>query len=127
MNARPGRDADVVAVLCTAPRTPDAGKPTAHELARQLVGERLCACANVIEGVTSWFWWEGKVDRAEECMLVLKTTRGLLPRLQQRFAELHPYAVPEFLAFDVDCGLPAYLGWVAAAVQAPVEPPGGVE
>ncbi len=111
-----------VLVLCTAPPTTGGGKPGAAELARQLVGERLCACANVIGGVTSFFWWEGRVDRADERLLLLKTTRALVERLQQRVVELHPYAVPEFLVLDIDRGLPAYLDWLAAAVQGPAAP-----
>jgi len=114
----------VAVVLCTAPRQAAPGKLAAHDLARQLVAERLCACANVLDGVTSFFWWEGAVDRADEVLLVLKTTRAALPLLQRRIVELHPYAVPEVLAVDVAHGLPSYLQWLVAAVAAPGAAPG---
>jgi len=122
-----GEGPAVVVVLCTVPRQAAAGKLAATDLARQLVAERLCACVNVLDGVTSFFWWEGAVDRAEEVLLVLKTTRAAWPLLQRRIVELHPYAVPEVLAVDVALGLPKYLAWLAAAVTAPgASPPGGV-
>lgn len=125
MTVRDGAPA-VAVVLCTAPRHAAAGKPAGADLARQLVEERLCACVNVLDGVTSFFRWEGAVDRADEVLLVVKTTRAALPALQRRIVELHPYAVPEVLAVDVAAGLPSYLQWLVAAVRVPgASPPGG--
>ena len=104
-------------VLCTAPVTAVAGKLSAADLAAQLVDERLCACVNVLPGVTSWFRWQGKVDRADESLLLIKTTAERLPALRTRVQQLHPYEVPEFLELQIADGLPAYLQWVLAAVQ----------
>jgi periplasmic divalent cation tolerance protein len=100
-------------VLCTAP----AG--VAEVLARQLVEERACACVNVLPGVRSVFRWQGKVDTADECLLLAKTTRAASANLRERIAALHPYDVPEVLEVAVDGGLPAYLRWLADAVQGP--------
>lgn len=105
-----------VVVLCTAPPRGERARPGASELAEQLVRERCCACVNVVPAVTSFFRWEGKVDRADESLLVIKTTAAALPQLQARLLELHPYAVPEVLALDVVGGAPAYLQWLADAV-----------
>jgi periplasmic divalent cation tolerance protein len=105
-----------VVVLCTAPAAGERGKLAADALARQLVEERLCACVNVLPGVRSVFRWQGKVDVAEECLLVLKTTRAAAARLRERIVALHPYEVPEVLEFDVDGGLPAYLQWLTSSV-----------
>lgn len=94
-------------VLMTAPDT-----ETAARLARALVDERLIACANVLPGVTSIYRWEGAVHEDAECLVVMKTREVLVPRLVERAAELHPYAVPELLALQVMDGLPAYCRWV---------------
>ena len=97
---------EAVVVLCTVP---PAG---ARDIARQLVDERLCACVNVIPAVLSTFRWEGRVESAEESLLVVKTTVGQAAGLRARIVELHPYDVPEVLELPVTGGLPAYLAWM---------------
>lgn len=106
-----------VVILCTAPLESRAGKPCAHDLARQLVEEQLCACVNVVPGVRSFFRWEGKVDVADELLLVIKTTAAMALRLRTRIVALHSYEVPEVLELAVDDGLPSYLAWLADAVR----------
>ena len=102
--------AGVVVVLCTAP--PDE----ADRLARQVVDERLCACANVLPRVRSFFRWQGKVDEADEQLLVVKTTAARADALRDRLVALHSYDVPEVLVLPVAGGLPAYLQWVVDSV-----------
>lgn len=97
---------------------PDAD--TALRVARELVRERLIACASVVPAVTSVYRWEGEVREDAEALVVMKTRTALLPRLFERAAEMHPYQVPELLAGPVATGLAAYCGWVmdeTAAVQ----------
>lgn len=106
-----------VVVLCTAPANGSNGRLSAEELAERLVDEGLCACVNVVPGVRSFFRWEGRVDRADELLLVVKTTVAAAPRLRTRITELHPYQVPEILELAVQGGLPAYLQWLAASVN----------
>jgi periplasmic divalent cation tolerance protein len=109
--------ADAVVVLCTAPAAGARGRLGAEDLARTLVEEGLAACVNVLPGVRSWFRWEGRVDRADELLLVVKTTAAGAAGLRERLRELHPYEVPEVLEFRVDGGLPGYLQWLAASVD----------
>jgi len=106
----------VVVVLCTAPANGSDGRLSAEDLAARLVDEGLCACVNVLPGVRSFFRWEGKVDRADEVLLIAKTTAAAAPRLRQRITELHPYRVPEVLELPVVGGLPAYLQWLGESV-----------
>lgn len=94
-------------VLMTAP-----GADSAEAVTRSLVEERLVACGNIIPGAVSVYRWKGEVHRDEEVVVVLKTTRSLLPRVLERAAELHPYDVPELLGQEVVEGAPAYLAWV---------------
>jgi periplasmic divalent cation tolerance protein len=76
----------------------------------------LCACVNVLAGVRSFFRWQGKVDSADECLLLVKTTAAAAARLRTRLAELHPYEVPEVLELPVGDGLPSCLRWLVDSV-----------
>lgn len=105
------RRADVVVVLVTCP-TAAVGR----RLARALLTRRLAACVNVLPGVDSHFWWRGRVDRAREVLLVIKTTRSAFARLRRAVAALHPYDVPEILALPVLAGHRPYLDWVACSI-----------
>ena len=103
----------VTAVLTTAPDT-----SVAESLAQRLVEERLAACANVLPGVTSVFWWEGSVQSEGEVLVLLKSTEARYPALRDRLLELHPYDVPEVLRLPVAGGSEGYLEWVRSEVDA---------
>ena len=92
---------------------PDAER--AISLARALVDEGLAACVNVVPGVRSIYRWEGKIEESDEVLCLIKTRPEIFERVRLRIAELHPYEVPEILAFTVDEGSPTYLDWVRAA------------
>ena len=98
-----------VIVLSTFPADQD---PT--PLATTLIDERLAACVNVLPPMTSIYRWEGKVERATEYQLVIKTTVRQVEALQGRLASLHPYEVPEVLVLSVAGGAETYLQWVQA-------------
>jgi periplasmic divalent cation tolerance protein len=101
-------------VLTTLAATADAAA-----LARTLVEERLAACVNVLGGVTSVYAWKGAVEQDAEQQLVIKTTPSLVPALEARLRQLHPYEVPEFLVLNVSAGGEAYLAWLRQSVQSP--------
>jgi periplasmic divalent cation tolerance protein len=103
----------VVAVLTTAPSA-----EVADRIGTALVEEKLAACANLVPGVSSVFRWKGEVQRETEVLVILKTTAARLGELHRRLVDLHPYEVPEMLAFDVREGHPPYLAWVRAEVEA---------
>ncbi len=65
--------------------------------------------------MVSIYRWKGSVERDSERQLVIKTTRGLVPALEKRLRELHPYEVPEFIVIAVSGGSEKYLGWVEAS------------
>ena len=96
-----------VLVLTTFPADGDAEK-----LAATLVEERLAACVNILPPMQSIYRWQGKVERASERQLVIKTSLGRLRALEKRVVELHPYEVPEFLALMIDKTGSDYLSWL---------------
>ncbi len=99
---------------------PDAEQ--AASLGRRLVEERLAACVNVIGAVRSIYRWESRIQEDDEALCLVKTHPALYERLCARILELHPYAVPEVLAFAADDGTPAYLEWLRAATATETPP-----
>jgi periplasmic divalent cation tolerance protein len=97
-------------VLVTVPVLSEA-----ERIVAALVEARLAACGNILSGVRSIYTWHGAVERADEVLVLLKTTQAQLPALTERVAELHPYDVPEVLALPALGGLTAYLDWVDAS------------
>ncbi|WP_448507109.1 divalent-cation tolerance protein CutA [Immundisolibacter sp.] len=91
-----------------------ADAATAEQIAGTLVEEGLAACVTLLPGARSVYRWQGKLERAEECLLLLKARADDYPALERRLLELHPYDVPELLALPVLAGNPAYLKWLEA-------------
>ena len=89
-----------------------ANREEALKLATVLVEERLAACANIIEGVTSLYWWQGEVQREAEVSLIVKTRAELIEALKRRVCEIHSYTVPCVVAWPITAGNEAYLDWV---------------
>lgn len=95
----------------------------AWRLAEALVAERLAACVNVVPGMRSVYRWQGRVERADEALLVVKTARHLLGEVIARVHALHSYTVPEVLAVAVAGGAPAYLAWLGEQLRPAAAPP----
>src|SRR5262245_17735307 len=85
---------------------------TAQRVVRQIVEERLAACANILPPVKSIYRWQGKVEESEESLVLIKTTVDRFAAVQTALRRLHPYEVPEVIALPIDRGLPDYLRWV---------------
>jgi periplasmic divalent cation tolerance protein len=85
----------------------------AMAIGRTVVEERLAACANVLDGVTSLYWWRGELEQASEAVLILKTRTELVERLTARIRELHSYECPCVVALPIAAGNPDYLAWIA--------------
>ncbi|HEX2168625.1 MAG TPA: divalent-cation tolerance protein CutA [Longimicrobiales bacterium] len=105
-------ESSVTVVIVTAPTHDEA-----ERIVTAAVEERLAACGNIVQGVTSIYRWEGSLQKDSEVLILFKTTRAALPRLMSRVEELHPYDVPEALAVPITAGLEAYTDWVAANVH----------
>ena len=88
----------------------------ARQLARGLLERRLAACINIVPGLESHYWWEGKIERGPEVLMVIKTSKQQLKELERALTEEHPYETPEFLAIAVESGSERYLKWLLDSV-----------
>ena len=95
-------------VYVTAPTQAEA-----ESLARLAVEGRLAACANILPGMRSLYWWQGNLDQADEVVLLLKTTREKAPALTEALIRAHSYDCPCVVAVDIDSGNPDFLRWIA--------------
>jgi periplasmic divalent cation tolerance protein len=99
-------NARVVLVTC-------GNRHEARKIAKAVVRDKLAACVNIISApVESIYRWKGKVARAKEFLLIIKTTTPKLPRLEKEVMRLHSYDVPELLVLSVAGGSRAYLDWL---------------
>nr|CEL69055.1 TPA: Divalent-cation tolerance protein CutA [Neospora caninum Liverpool] len=92
-------------------------KSQAEEVASNLVASRLAACVNIVPGITSIYEWEGKVEKDEEVLLIIKTRKELASELVAAVRKLHSYDVPEVIFLDVVGGNEPYLDWVKRNTQ----------
>ena len=90
----------------------------AEQIAETIVTEKLAACANILEGVTSIFEWEGTLCRENEAVLILKTTEERVKALTERIKQLHSYDCPCIVALPIEGGNSDFLNWVAETVRA---------
>lgn len=95
-----------------------SGEEEAAMIGRTLVIERLCACANVIAGVRSFYRWEGKVEDDREAVLIAKTTDDRAAAATDRIKALHSADLPCVVALPVAGGNIPFLDWVAAETHA---------
>ena len=91
----------------------------ARKLAELAVESRLAACGQVLSPITSVYWWDGKVENAQEWMVLLKTTANRVEQLIDRLRAEHSYDTPEIVAVPIVSGNPAYLDWITAETSKP--------
>jgi len=95
-----------ILILTTAPTQEEAAR-----IAETLVTEKLAACVQ-LSPIESWYRWDGKVERAAEIRLHIKTTEAGAGDVERRVAALHSYALPELIRIPIAGGSPDYLAWM---------------
>lgn len=91
----------------------------ARKIGEALVQERLVACANIFAPIASIYWWEGRVRRDSEAVLIAKTRVELVASVVARVKALHSYAVPCVVSLPIEQGNPDFLRWIEAETAAP--------
>jgi len=100
-----------VVVLVTSP-SPEEGE----KIAKLVLERKLAACVNIIKNIKSFFWWQGKIEEAEETLLIMKTRLDVLPELTKSIRENHSYSVPEIIALPIVAGLEDYIKWLNKSI-----------
>ncbi|MEW6620252.1 MAG: divalent-cation tolerance protein CutA [bacterium] len=101
-----------IVVLITTPQTEEATK-----IANKLVEDKIAACVNIIPHIHSIFWWENKIDKSAESLLIIKTRKSLLKKLITMVKKVHSYTVPEIIALPIIGGNEDYLRWLNESVK----------
>lgn len=99
-------------VFVTAPN-----RTVARKLARAALQAKLAACANLVPGLESHYWWRGKIESGAEVLIIFKTVKKNLARLQKLIIDNHPYDTAEFVVVPLAGGSRRYLDWLAASVR----------
>lgn len=96
-----------IVMLCTVP---DHG--SGEHIALALVEEKLAACVNLVPSVVSIYRWEGKIEKAAECLLIIKTSAARFEAVRTAISLLHPAKVPEVIALTITAGSEEYIKWI---------------
>jgi len=88
-------------------------RKAADRLSKLILERRLAACINVIGGVRSSYRWKGKIEKAEEALMLIKTTMARVKDVELLVKQNHPYEVPEFIVLPVKYGSGEYLAWMS--------------
>jgi len=94
-----------------------ANKIEAQKIAESLIDKKLAACVNIVDKLSSLFMWEGKLDKARESLLIIKSKKEKLPRIIRLVKSLHSYEVPEIIAIPIAGGEKEYLRWIDASLR----------
>jgi periplasmic divalent cation tolerance protein len=101
-----------IVVLITAKNVKEA-----QTIGQGLVNSRLAACVNIVKNVQSIFSWQGKIDQAQEALLIVKSTKSQFSKIVKKVHALHSYTVPEIIALPIVAGSKNYLQWIDEAVK----------
>ena len=94
-----------------------ANTEEAQRISMALLNQRKAACVNIVPKVSSHFWWQGKLDSAQESLLVVKTKASQLSEIIRLVKELHSYETPEIIALPIVGGNQDYLDWIGEEVK----------
>ena len=89
----------------------------AKKLARTLVEKRVAACAQLFGPITSYYWWQGKLEEDSEWQIKFKVLKDKYKEAEELIRQNHPYDLPQIIAIPVEKSLKEYSLWVAKETQ----------
>src|SRR5438105_11462094 len=103
---------ETLVAFCTFPDS-----DVAEKITRELVELRLAACGNILPKIRSIYQWQDKIESSDEVLSIFKLASDRYPEFENKIQSMHPYEVPEIIAFPVTKGLPPYLDWVSESCK----------
>ena len=103
---------DCVVCWTTCPNEKEA-----ENLARGLIEQKLCACVNITPGITSVYWWDGKVNQDKEFLLMAKSTKENQEKIISFITQNHSYDTPEVIFVDISHGSDDYLNFIRDSLK----------
>lgn len=97
--------------------TTTPSRESADQIALDLVQKRLAACVQIVEPLTSYYRWEGSIQKKSEHLIIIKTLKKHIPAISRSLSKMHPYDVPELIAMQVVSGSTDYLSWLIESVR----------
>ena len=96
-----------IIVFCTFPNLDEA-----KSIAITLVEKKLAACCTILPKVTSYYYWDSKLEESQEILIMIKTSHKCYDQLEKQIKMLHSYSVPEIISVNINQGSKAYLDWL---------------
>ncbi len=93
-----------------------SSKEEAEKIAKHLLEKKLAACVNIFP-IESYFWWEGKIEKADEYAMIVKTRAEKFAELRDEVKKVHSYSVPCICAIPIERGLKEFLDWIDETVE----------
>ena len=103
---------DYVQIVTTAETKEDA-----TGIAKEMVRQRLAACAQVVGPIQSTYWWKEKIESSEEWLCLMKSRKDLFPEIERAIKDIHTYEVPEIIAIPIQTGHQPYLKWMEGELK----------
>ncbi|MFH1258892.1 MAG: divalent-cation tolerance protein CutA [Elusimicrobiota bacterium] len=100
-------------VVFVTAASPQEGK----KVARQILEKKAAACVNIVSGIKSHYWWQGKIETANEVLLIIKTKKSLFTFLETLVKKIHRYTVPEIICLPIEKGSKDYLAWIDSSTK----------
>ena len=94
-------------------------KSEAKKIGKALLENHLAACVNIFDNMESMYWWKGKIESANETVLIAKTTQKLFQKLSKKVKSIHSYSVPCILQLEVKDGNKEYVEWLTENLASP--------
>ena len=94
-----------------------ASEREANKIVRKLLSAKLIACANIVKGVRSIFWWKGNIESSNEFLVLMKTHSKLINDIIKVTKKLHSYEVPEIIVLPIETGYSPYLRWIKSSIR----------
>jgi len=112
------RESRYCVVFCTCP-----DQASAESIADMLVKNRLAACVNILPGITSIYQWQGKLEKSQELLLIVKSRSSVFDAVKNAILKLHPYELPEIISIPLLNGFSNYLSWIDDNIDEDAVPP----